>query len=455
MRRAILAGLAVLALAAGCSTSDEPGGPASAGPATATIPAGSVPDWTTYHGTGTRAGTAPATGDGAALAWRTRLDGAVYGQPLVVAGHVIAATENDSLYSLTPATGKVRWRTHVGTPVPAGDLPCGNIDPTGITGTPVYDPGTGLVFAVAETTGSHHRLVGLDPRTGTVRVRRDIPAPDGARRYDQQRAALLVAAGRVYVAFGGRLGDCGPYVGSVVGVPTSGHGALVSYRVPTGREGGIWATGGPTLSGDGKTIYVSVGNGESTSGGYDGSDSVVALDLTLHRTGYFAPATWAADNAADLDLGSMSPVVLAGDRVLAAGKRGTGYLLRAGDLGGVGGALAQRPVCPAYGGPAHRGSIAYLPCADGGPAAVDVAGDRIRVRWRGPATADGSPVLTGGTLWVADTASGTLYALDSRTGHTRHTVPLGDELPHFASPTPAGPAVLVGTMHGVAAVATG
>src|SRR6266513_3135299 len=85
---------------------------------------------------------------------------------LTVGDLVVAATENDSIYGLDQATGTVAWRTHVGTPVPLSDLPCGNIDPLGITGTPVYDTASGLVYAVAETTGYHHELVGLPVRDG-------------------------------------------------------------------------------------------------------------------------------------------------------------------------------------------------------------------------------------------------------------------------------------------------
>ena len=173
------------------------------------------------------------------------LDGAVYGQPLLVGNLVIAATENDSIYGLDQATGRVIWRRHVGTPVPLSDLPCGNIDPLGITGTPVYNPASGLVYAVAETTGYHHVLVGVSVRDGAVRVERDIPTPDGQPRYDQQRPALTIAAGRVYVAFGGLSGDCGPYRGSVVGIPLSGAGPLISYVVPTPREGAVWGTARP------------------------------------------------------------------------------------------------------------------------------------------------------------------------------------------------------------------
>jgi outer membrane protein assembly factor BamB len=386
------------------------------------------------------------------VAWRASLDGAVYGQPLLVGKLVIAATENDSVYGLDSSTGRVAWRAHVGTPVPLSDLPCGNIDPLGITGTPVYDAGRGLVYAVAETTGYHHVLAGVSVANGVVKVQRDIPTPDGQPRYDQQRPALVIGAGRVYVAFGGLYGDCGPYRGSVVGVPLSGSGPIISYVVPTTREGAVWGTAGPVTGPDG-TMYVSVGNGEATGGSFDGSDSVTALSPSLRRTGIFAPSTWADDNAGDLDLGSTQPALLPGGRLLAVGKRGTAYLLDSAHLGGVGGQLTKAEVCPAFGAAAVQGTTVYVPCRAGGIAAVSTAGDTIRVRWRGPASAWGSPVAGGGAVWVTDPDAGRLYQLDPATGATRYSADLGTSLPHFASLSMAGGRAYVGTSHGVVAVA--
>lgn len=408
-------------------------------------------DWPQYHRDQVRSGYAPGipAAGRLSIAWSRRLDGAVYGQPLAVGGLVIAATEGDSVYGLDRATGAVRWRAHVGEPVPLVRLPCGNIDPLGITGTPVYDPVTRLVYAVAETSGYHHVLVGVTT-TGHVAFRRDIPSPDGQPQFDQQRAALALAGGRVYIAFGGLDGDCGPYRGSLVGAPATGHGPLISYLVPTARQGGIWAPGGPVVSRG--TVYVSVGNGAATTGAFDGSDSVVALSVSLRQTGVFGPAVWAADNAGDLDLGSMSPAVLPTGMILAVGKRGTGYLLNASRLGGVGGQVAQAPVCSAFGGAAMRGTVAYVPCGDGGMAAVETAGGRIRVLWRGPPAAAGSPVLGGGAVWLADWAGGRLYRLDPASGEVRGQIALGSPLPHFASPALSGPLVLIGTMSGVTAV---
>ena len=385
------------------------------------------------------------------VSWRAHLDGAVYGQPLLVGDLAIAATENNSVYGLDQATGRVIWRTHVGTPVPLSDLPCGNVDPLGITGTPVYNPASGLVYAVAETSGYHHVLVGISVRDGSIQVERDIPAPDGQPRYDQQRPALAIGAGRVYVAFGGLYGDCGPYRGSVVGIPLSGAGALTSYVVPTPREGAVWGTAGPVTGPDG-TMYVSVGNGEETSSRFDDSDSVTALSPALRRTGVFAPSTWADDNAHDLDLGSTQPALLPGGMLLADGKRGTAYLVSTAHLGGVGGQVAQADVCEAYGGTAVAGSIVYEPCAQGGLAAVDTAGNKIRVRWRGPSAAQGSPVIGGGAVWVTDYQGGTLYELNQATGATRASLGLGTTLPHFSSMSMTGSHAFLGTTEGVIAV---
>jgi outer membrane protein assembly factor BamB len=454
--------LSLLLLLSGCASAGGPApahspsatpGAATAPAATQSPPASGAWNWPNYHNDPAHTGFAAAspTAGPLAVAWTRRLDGAVYGQPLAIGNLVVAATEGDSVYGLDRATGQVRWRAHVGTPVPLASLPCGDIATLGITSTMVYDPGSGLVYAVAETSGYRHVLVSVSAADGTVRVRRLIPTPDGQPRFDQQRAALALEGERVYVAFGGLYGDCGPYRGSLVGIPAAGNGPLVSYVVPTVREGAIWGAGGPVV-GPGGTIYVGVGNGAATGGSFDGSDSVTALTAGLHRTGIFAPAVWAQDNASDLDLGSMSPALLSSGMVLEVGKRGTGYLLNAARLGGVNGQVASAQVCSAFGGAAVRGTVAYVPCASGGMAAVDTAGQRLRVRWRGPSSAAGSPVIGGGAVWVADTDGGTLYQLDPANGQVRRQISLGSPLPHFASPSLSGPLVLIGTMSGVVAV---
>jgi len=395
-------------------------------------------------------------------AWTAILDGAVYGQPLVVGGDVIAATENDTVYAINRATGKTIWSSHVGTPVPRSALHgCGDIFPLGITGTPIYDQSNGLVYAVAETTGYHHILFGLNVSNGDVEVKRDLDIGTAANQpdYNQQRPALAIDGGRVYAAFGGLAGDCGTYIGGVVGVALNGTGALVSWHTPTSREGAVWGTAGP-VTGPNGVLWVSNGNGAAGPGDpYDGSDSVTSLSPTLHRLDFFAPASWAADNQDDRDLGSTQPVRAAGDSTFIMGKRGVGYLLSSTHFGGIGGELASLAICQAFGAAADAGSIAYEPCDGGGMAAIylNAAQKKIRVLWRGPADSNGSPVIGGGAVWVtAYNGNGgvptTLYELDPANGSVRHQISINNGLPHFSSLSLGGSAAYLGTLDGVTAI---
>jgi PQQ-like domain len=149
-------------------------------PDTLSLPVLKSSDWPTYHHDNARTGYLANEPDPKRLiaAWTAKLDNAVYAEPLVIGERVIVATEGDTLYSLDARTGRVQWHTNVGHPVPLSTLNCGgHIDLLGITGTPVYDPTTGLVFAVAEVTGPVHLLVGIDLTTGKLRIRRPVDVP--------------------------------------------------------------------------------------------------------------------------------------------------------------------------------------------------------------------------------------------------------------------------------------
>src|SRR5947207_9218388 len=130
--RTVLVVAAAVVLAAACDRSApvQPG-PVPSEQVVSLGPAGSVAalgkdDWPTYHRDNERSGVAPDFPAPHALskAWTTRLDGAVYGQPLVVGDTVFAATEHDTVYALAADTGQIRWQTHVGEPMPGSQLPC-------------------------------------------------------------------------------------------------------------------------------------------------------------------------------------------------------------------------------------------------------------------------------------------------------------------------------------------
>jgi len=408
-------------------------------------------DWTTYHGDSIRSGYRANEPDAHRLqkTWSMELDGSVYAEPLVIGNHLIVVTEKDALYSLDARTGAIEWRIYAGQPVPLNTLPCGNIDPLGITGTPVYDPATGLIFAVAEVSGPQHVLVGVDLNTGKIKVQRTIDPPGADPAVHQQRAALALSHGMVYIAFGGLYGDCGNYHGRVVAVNTSGQGDLLTYQVPTTREAGIWAPPGPVMDADGN-LFVSVGNGEVTQGDWDHSDSVLKLSPTLQLLDGFAPTQWPQDNAGDADLGSMSPVLLPNGLIFAAGKSGHGYLLRANALGGVGGQIVDQSVCHAYGGAATDGSQIFVPCNDGLRQVLVGPGETFKLGWQAAGNIKGSPVITAHTVYSVD-QSGKFYALNKADGSVIASIAIG-ATSRFATPTLSAGRIFIGTLTGIVAI---
>jgi len=407
-------------------------------------------DWTTYHANNQRTGYIPGTPDPHSLSkiWSIQLDGSVYAEPLVVGNRVIVATEGDSLYALDPNTGSVQWHVHVGTPVPLSSLPCGNIDPLGITGTPVYDPATGLVFAVAEISGPAHILVGLDVTTGQVKVRRLVDTDGMDPRAHQQRPALTLANGMVYFTYGGLDGDCSDYIGRVVASRTNGQGPLLVYRVPTPREGGIWATPGPSVDASGN-LYVSVGNGAITDGQWDHSDSVLKLSPSLQLIDAFAPTSWGQDNANDADLGSQGPVLLPGNFIFAAGKSGNGYVLNASHLGGIGGSIDEQSVCRSFGGAATVGSTIFVPCTDGLLQIAVNASGHMHQGWQASGDIVGSPVVGGHTVYSF--SQGVMHALNMNSGQVVASLHVGSAN-RFVTPTIYGTSIFIGTNAGITAI---
>ena len=172
-----------------------------------------------------------------------------------------------------------------------------------------------------------------------------------------------------------------------------GNGGTLTYRVPTAREAGIWSPQGATIAPDG-TVYVVSGNGES-SGAFDYSNAVIQLSPDVQSVrSYFAPSNWAALNASDTDLGSVGATLLPSLKVVVAiGKQGVAYLLKAEALGGVGAQLASRQVCPgAFGGTAWSRTTVYVPCTDG-LYALSVSETSIDVAWHASRPALASPII--------------------------------------------------------------
>lgn len=430
--------LAILIAACGTSSATPRGSPASAHPEGAQRAGGSQ-DWPTYHGDLARSGVLAGSAgpfSQPSRDWATEsVDGDVYASPIVAAGMVFAATENNTVYAFDSVRGIQRWSRHLGQPVDASTLPCGNIRPvTGITGTPVADPAGGALYVVAFVQPGQHVLYTLDLTRGLVRGQRRVDPPGDSPLVEQQRGALTLARGVVYVPFGGLFGDCGAYHGWIVGAPAAG-GDLISYQVPCHRQCGLWAPGGPTVDEQGD-LWVASGNSDSTSS-FDYGNAVLRLSPELKLRDWFAPSNWAELSSSDQDLGSISPVLLMGGLAWISGKDGVGYLLRRDRLGHIGGQVFSRSVCPTFSSSAYAAPFVYLACS-GEVAAVRVDPDArsFSVSWRQRRDAPGGPILAFGALWVVDTGSGTLAALDPSDGHRLYSYAGGSAM-HFVTPAAA------------------
>jgi hypothetical protein len=190
-----------------------------------------------------------------------------------------------------------------------------------------------------------------------------------------------------------------------------------------------------------------VGNGASTSGAYDHTDSVLRLAGTTLADS-FSPTTWASDNAADLDLGSQGPAVVQGKWVFQAGKSGTAYVLNVAHLGGIGGQVSQAPLCRSFGGTAVKGDVVYVPCTDGLRAVQITTTGTIKPLWRADPSITRSPVFAGSLVYSLNPGAGVLAVLDATTGTTRQQVQVG-KTSRFATPAISGGRIYVGTLVGL------
>jgi outer membrane protein assembly factor BamB len=427
-------------------------GSLGAGPAVAAAlpsPPAASGSWTVYHGDPAGTGIAgPVSGvDTKAPVWTSpALDGQIYGEPLIDAGRVYVATENDTVYALSAASGAVVWSAHLGQPVPAGSLRCGNIGPTvGITGTPVIDRSRNEIFVVAdELAGGSpvHRLVGLGTASGVVEMSQGVDPAGADPAALLQRTGLTLDAGRVVFGFGGNFGDCASYRGRVVAVPETG-GTPEYFTVdaaPGESQGAVWMGGAAPVVDSAGHIWVSTGNGSVHSAGqaYDDGDGVLELSSSLRLVQFFAPSTWPTDNAQDLDM-STAPVLLPDGQVMVAGKARIVYLLSGAHLGGIGGQqadLGQACGDDIDGGAAVSGMTVYLPCLSGIIAVRATSSPpALHLLWSS-GTGGGPPILAAGLVWTIG-QDGTLYGLDPAMGRVRQQVTIGVPANHFPTPSVA------------------
>ena len=276
--------------------------------------------------------------------------GTVYAQPLYVEGGpsgpvVIAVTNSNNVYALNATTGAIVWQRNVGVPVTSG-LPCGNINPLGITGTPAVDLATRSLLFNAEVQGTGHQVYSLNVDTGAINAGWPVTPSSAIPGFDSdrsqsQRAAVTVVGNTLYVPYGGRFGDCGGYHGRVIGIQINNPSSVMSYATAVGRAG-IWGPGG--IASDGTNTFVTTGNGSSAVT-WGGAEAVIRLQpgpvFSGNNADFWAPVNWQSLDSGDTDLGGSGPILVdvpgatPSALVVALGKDGFAYLLNRTNLGGV------------------------------------------------------------------------------------------------------------------------
>ena len=299
--------------------------------------------------------------------------GAMWASPVFLAGatpgkgmYFVVTTGND-VVALDETDGHTVWKTNIGSSPTANGVSCGNIHPLGILSTPVIDPVAGKIYvagAIGTTSISKHEVHalsvtdGADTKTGGWPV--DVSGISSgtlsfgaALSAQNQRSALSLVNGILYVAYGGHVGDCGQYHGWVVGIDTK-NPAMKGGWATGGVLEGIWAPGG--MASDGTGVFAATGNSGTVPSAHLDSEEVVkvtglgVVDKAT-KANTFYPTRWTSmDGGPDLDLGSVNPMYIEmpastpSTMIVQISKDGYFYLLDSKNLGGVGGQVNELSV---------------------------------------------------------------------------------------------------------------
>ena len=194
----------------------------------------------------------------------------------------------------------------------------------------MIDAKTDTLYLVARTKEDDEfiqRLHALDIATGAERANSPVVieaqvqgtgsgSSDGVIAFDprieNQRAALLLANGIVYIAWGAHC-DTGPYHGWLMGYDAETLTQVFAKTVtPDGEKGGIWqSNAGPSADASGN-IYLTVGNGTVSApvGGNDYGNGILKFSKTGEVLDWFIPWNYATLNQSDGDLGTTGVLLI-------------------------------------------------------------------------------------------------------------------------------------------------
>ena len=306
------------------------------------------------------------------LVFKLPVDDNIMAQPLYVPNVVIngtshnvlyVATMSDTLYAFDADTGGAPlWTLNLATfenaiPVAIAhasySMNMSIINKLGILSTPVIDPTTNTLYAVACTWENNttlvYRLHAVDITTGVPRTGSGVVISgiyntmtfDASTQW--QRLSLVFSGNNVVFGFGAMQLESTAHVysGWIFAYDKSTLAQTFIFATATIGNGGagVWQSGRPPVVDASGNVYVITGNGWNGTG-YDGvhnfSESVLKLNLTTPPVpaDWFTPSNWPNLDLMDLDLTSSGPMLIPGTSLLVAGgKTGVLYLLNTAGLG--------------------------------------------------------------------------------------------------------------------------
>lgn len=389
---------------------------------------------------------------------QVELDGVVDASAIYLHGAAIGGARHDAIFvttsygktvALDADSGNVLWEY---TPASYGSL-AGTRQFT--NSTPVAAPDAQAIYA-ASPDGYIQKLAVSDGRVLWRTAITELPLRE------KIASPLKFFRGRVIAVTGGYIGDAPPYQGHVAVLDgSSGKLLHVWNSLCSNRTGlmppsscrqtqsAIWGRAGAVIDPSDGHIFVATGNGD-WNGTTDWGDALIELNSgATEILGNYTPTDTSELNDSDLDLGSVSPVLLSDNLLAQGGKDGKIRLLGRREIAGATphkGSELQIVSTPSgtdlFAQPAvwRHGSQTWMFAADGGgTAAWQVRNGMLHQEWRNDS--DGtSPFEAGGLLFVYDPGGGLggffgggkLNVYDASSGKRIATLPCGRG--HWNSP---------------------
>lgn len=404
------------------------------------------------------------------------VDGQIYGQPLYVPqlqipnqgtrDVVFVATQSNSVYAFdadaTSTNPTTLWQVNLGTPVTVYDSG-GPWPSVGILSTPVIDSTTNTIYVVAEVQGASPPfwLHALDITTGVDKV----PAVGvtgsyggdslSSSCYQRMGLALNPVTNWIYIAFG----SCSN--GFVFAYDKSSLAQEAIFEsTNAAKGGGFWSSGGaPAIDDKSGNVYLMSGTdlGDAayitpppayTQTGYN--DSFLNLNpSTLSVQSYFSPDNNYVLAENDADLGSGSPILIAGNsqyplELIGGGKDGNVFVLNPLNMGGFNGTNGNLQTI--YTGVAQYDNIFDTPVYWNGNIYFHPAQDVIRAfSWNAGADAgeqlSTNPTSVGAAVFAA-VAHGATASLSANGNNNGIVWDIDNSTYVGNNPVASGPAVL-------------